>query len=307
MSNEIAAKLAAAVNEDVEESAATTKEALEQPAGKETKASAEQTKETATQKGKQTQSQSVPYDRFKEKVDALEQATAKLEEFTTRDKELSVQIAKLEQSHDVLERLRGLAQDDRYKPLVEKLDKALRGVHEEVEAGDKTEKQGDKEVTKLFSDHKAELEDAFAQQRADLLWQQVQSISSQMLDALGEDYDDNDREAIARLWNPETNWDAIEENPDVMRDELLGSLKRVVETYGEPRGALKAKISQFEQKSQQTTEVTPAIDPEKELKGILDKEWGKVKVSPEGKTLGAEHSDEEFAATLAKVMKMGRR
>lgn len=306
MANDIAAKLAAAVNEDTAESATEVKEALETPVGEETKASADKTDKQAGQKT-QKQTQSVPYDRFKEKVEALEKATAKLEEFTTRDKEVSVKLAQFEQDHDVLERLRGLAQDDRYKPLVEKLDKALRGIHEEVEAGDKSQKQGDADINKLFNSHKEELEDAFAQQRADLIWQQVQSISERMLNDLGEDYDNQDLEAIAKLWNPATDWDAIEENPDVMRDELLKSLKHVVETYGEPRGALKAKVKQFEEKTQQTPEKTVQLNPEQELKGIFEKDWGKVKTTQEGKFAGPELSDEEFSATMARIMRMGRR
>lgn len=305
MSNEIAEKLAAAVNDDTTDSATEVKEALEQPVGSETKASAEQT--TKPGQKAQEKSQSVPYDRFKEKVDALDEATAKLEELTERDKELSVQLARFEQSNDVLERIRGLAQDDRYSPLVQTLDKALRGIHEEVVEGDKTEQQGEQATKRLFEDHKVQLEDALAQARADMIWQQVQTVSEQMLDALGDEYDDGDKEAIAKLWTPATDWDAIEENPDELRSELLDSLKSVVETYGEPRGALKQKISQFEQNAQQTTETPARQSQEEELKGILDTDWGKVKANAEGKVLGAEHSDDEFSAVLAKVMKMGRR
>jgi len=305
MSNEIMDKLNQAVNDDTADSATEVKEALAQPAGKETKASAEQT--TKPGQKAQEKSQSVPYDRFKEKVDALEQATAKLEELTERDKELSVQLARFEQSNDVVERLRGLAQDDRYKPLVETLDRALKGVHEEVATGDKTEKQGEVATKKLFEDHKVQLEDALAQARADMIWQQVQTVSEQMLDALGDEYDDQDKQAIAKLWTPATDWDAIEENPDALRQELLESLKTVVEGYGEPRGALKTKISQFEQNAQQTTETPARVDPQEELKGILEKDWGKVKTNADGKVIGPEYSEEDFSSQLAKVMKMGRR
>lgn len=305
MSNEVLDKLNQAVNDDDATAASSVKEALDQPAGKESKASAEQT--TKPGQKAQEKSQSVPYDRFKEKVDALEQAQAKLEEYTERDKELSVRLAQFESDHDVLERLRGLAGQDRYKPLVETLDKALRGIHEDVESGDKTEKQGEVATKKLFEDHKVQLEDALAQARADMIWQQVQSVSEQMLDALGEEYDRQDKEAIARLWTPATDWDAIEENPDDLRAHLLDSLKTVVESYGEPRGALKQKISQFEQNAQQTTETTVTPKPEEELKGILEKDWGKLKTNADGKVIGAEHSDEEYTAVMAKVMKMGRR
>ena len=305
MANDIAEKLAQAVNDADTIPADSVKEALAQPAGKETKASAEQTDKTGQKT--QKQSQSVPYDRFEEKNQALKEATAKLEELTERDKELSVQLARFEQSNDVIERLRGLAQDDRYKPLVETLDKALRGIHEDVKEGDKTEKQGDVATKKLFEDHKVQLDDALAQARADMIWQQVQTVSEQMLDALGEEYDDGDKEAIARLWTPATNWDVIEENPDNLRSELLNSLKSVVESYGEPRGALKQKISQFEQKAQQTTEAPARTDSQEELKGILEKDWGKVKTNADGKVIGAETSDEDFTAVLAKVMKIGRR
>jgi hypothetical protein len=300
MSADIAAKLAAAVKDD--STVGDVQEALDKPVGTDPKQSAE-----TTDKGQKAKSQAVPYDRFKEKVDALDKAAAKIDELTERDKEQAVKLAQLESDHDVLERLRGLAGDDRYSGLVQTLDKALRGIHEDVKQGDKTEKQADVATKDLFNEHKAELEDAFATQRADLLWQQAQSISERMLEDLGEDYDANDIEAIAKLWNPATDWDAIEVNPDSMRQELLESLKTVVESYGEPRGALKAKVKQFEEKTQQTQETTPVQSQEESLKGLLEKDWGKVKTNADGKVLGPELSDEDFQATLAKVMRMGRR
>lgn len=305
MSSDIAAKLAAAVNDEGQESAAVQKGLEKTAAAEDTKQSAETDKQPA-QKG-QKQSQSVPYDRFKEQNDALSEALGQIREFTEENTELKVKLTQLESDHDVIERLRGLAGDDRYKGLVETLDKALRGIHEEVQTGDKTKAEASVDTKKLLEEHRVQIDDANAQLRADLLWQHATSLTNKMLEALGADYDETDKEAIAKLWNPATDWDTIEENPDAMQQELAKSLASVVETYGEPRGALKAKVKQYEtQQTEKTAESAKGPSPEESLKGILEKDWGKVKTNQEGKVIGAEHSDDDFRAALAKVIRMNQ-
>lgn len=307
MSNEIAEKLAQAVNDNESAESAAVQKGLEESAvAGETKQSAGLEK-TTSQKA-QKQSQAVPYDRFQEQNAALKEALGRITEVSDENTELKVKLAQLETDHDVVERIRGLAGDDRYRGLIETLDKALRGIHEEVQSGDKTKAEATVDTKKLLDDYKVQIEDANAQLRADLLWQQAKSLSDKMLDALGEDYDEQEKLVIARTWNPTVNWDAIEENPDIMQAELARSLKDVLEAYGEPRGALKAKVQQFEtQQSEKTTEsAKPQVSSEEALKGILDRDWGKVKTNQDGKAIGAEYSDDDFKNALARVIRMNQ-
>jgi hypothetical protein len=296
---EITEKLEKAVKDS--DSATETKEKLETTEVVDKSQKADMTDKS--RKAEQKQSQSVPYDRFKEQVDKIAALEEKLEKATERDKELSVQLAKFEQDHNVLERVRKLHSDDRYKPLVEKLDKALRGIEEDVESGEKTKQEGADDAKKLFNKHREEIEHALADQKADFLYQQANSMAERMLETLGDDYDDTDKEAIAKLWNPVVDWDSIEEDPSVMRDELLKSLKTVVEEYGEPRGALKSKVKEFETKKETQQETKAVPDPNEVLKDLVNRDWGKTKVDDKGKFLGPEHSDEEFSKVLAKVMR----
>ena len=62
--------------------------------------------------------QNIPYDRFKEKVDQVAELTAKLEEVvgnaqstTARETELREKIEALEEESDILNRVRGLAEN----------------------------------------------------------------------------------------------------------------------------------------------------------------------------------------------------
>lgn len=321
---ELAAKLAEAISSvDTAESATAETEQTETQA-QESEAAAKETGEkgksdaakvtTEKETSEEGKSQTVPYDRFKQKVDQVnelepfktraEELERQVSEFTTRERELQTRIEELEQEHTVLERVRALAKDDRYRPMVEKLDKAIRGVHEEVESGDKTEKEGQKEVADLVKQSRQELEDAFAEQRADLLWQQASSYAERLLEALPETYEERDRAMISKLWTPEVNWDSIEDNPDLLRDELLRSLKTVLEEYGEPRGALKQKVKDVETKSQQAAEqAQKGPDPEQEVRALLEQDWGAVKTNDEGKVVGAEKGDDEFSRALARVIR----
>jgi cell division protein FtsB len=305
---EITSKLAEATQGEADSDTATTEEAIQQavkeaaaPESKEEATSDTKSEEGTKEKSEEDRKTSdhVPYERFKTKVDQVNELEGKLNEFTEREKQLEAQVSRLETEHDVLERVRNLADNPKYRPMVETLDKAIRGIEEEVDSGEKTEKEAETDTKKLFDDHKAELEEAFADQRADLLLQQSSSYAERLMDALPDTYNEQDKAAISQLWTPEVNWDSIEDDPSTMKSELLDSLTKVLKKYKTPRGELEQKVKELETKTQSIPEIK---DPEDELKGILDKEWGKVNTAEDGKA-SPDLSDDEFTRALARVMR----
>jgi hypothetical protein len=266
--------------------------------------------------GKDSKSKSdlpdIPYDRFKQKVDQVAELTEKLEAVvgnaegaTARETELREKIEALEAEAAILDRVRALGENDKYRPIVEQLDAALRGIDEEVESGAKTEKEGEAEVTKLFREQKAELEDAFSNQRADLLLEQARGVSESILESLPDNYDESDKNTIAGMIPDLVDWAAIEDDPSVMRHEIVEGYKRAIGEHGEPRGALKARIVELETKQSEQPEAKEAAQSDDEfVEGLLsDERLGKYTVNDEGQPMEPEMSEAEFQANFAEVMR----
>ena len=273
------------------------------------KAESSSTKGSKEEKGQKTV-QNIPYDRFKEKVDQVAELTEKLESVlsnsestTARETELREKIEALEEEADILNRVRGLAENEKYRPLVEKLDKALKGIDEDVESGAKTEDQGARDVTKLFGEQREELAEAFADQRADMLLENARMVSESILDSLPDGYDDGDKDQIAEMLPDLVDWNAIEENPSLMKQEIVEGYKEALTQYGEPRGALKARISELETKSTEPEHDAEAAD-EEFVRGILDNErLSKFKTDDDGNVTEPEMSEAEFNDNFAEVLK----
>jgi len=255
--------------------------------------------------------QNVPYDRFKEKVDQVAKLTEKLETVlnnsessTARENELRSKIEALEEEADILNRVRSLAENEKYRPLVEKLDAALKGIDEEVESGEKTEKQAEREVSRLFSEQRDELAEAFADQRADMLLENARMLSESILESLPGDYDETDKNQIAEILPDLVDWDAIEKEPGTMRDNIVEGYKLALVEYGEPRGALKARIHELETNKSEESVVDPAVSDEEFVKGILDDErMSKFKSDDDGNITEPEMSEDEFNDNFAQVLR----
>lgn len=319
---EIAAKLEGAVKESGSASDDGVRETLEtvseDAAAKGSKTSSDQEGKEGSRESKKTQA--VPYDRFKQKVDQVQELETKLndalresERATKVEEELRQKVVALEQEASVLDRLRGLAEDPKYRPMLEALDKKLKGIEEEVEEGTKTEEEGKEEASKLVEQAYSKVEKKFSQEneklakaRAEVLFDHANSIAERMLEALPETFDETDKRIIQREWNAEVEWGTIEEDPSQMRAELQRSFKKVVEEYGEPRGALKAKLKEFETKQSETEAVEKPPTPEEYVKGILSKEWSAVEKDDDGNVKGAKLDDDEFARDIANVLRHTR-
>jgi len=274
------------------------------------KAEASSTKGSEEAKDQKVQ-QGIPYERFKEKVDQVSELTEKLatvlgdtESTTARETELREKIEALEEEADILNRVRGLAENEKYRPLVEQLDNALKGIDEEVATGAKTEDQGARDVTRLFGEQREELAEAFADQRADMLLENARMVSEGILDSLPEGYDDGDKDAIADMLPDLVDWNAIEEDPSAMKHEIVEGYKDALTQYGEPRGALKARISELETQSTDKEQPDHEVEDEEFVRGILDDErLSTFKKDDEGNVTEPEMSEAEFNDNFANVLK----
>lgn len=266
-------------------------------------------------------SQAVPYPRFHEVVVAKNDAVFKAKELETKNKELS---DKYTEASDLLNRIRGLAEDERLAPYVYGIDKALRGVSiEEVinqmstatttpETNNETtvletkpvtapfdvsavKKEVAEEVSGLTKSVLDSVEDKLTDHTTDYLLELAQDRAAKYLDALPPEYTDKDKQLIAKLWTPSVNWDAIEETPSSMMSELTRSFQEVLTEYGEPKGIVEKKV-------QETVEAKMVAPPATQLSALMEKNWGAW--NAEKKT--AEVSDDDFSKVLAHAIRLGK-
>lgn len=251
----------------------------------------------------------VPMERFskvvKQKNEALEQLKALEEKFktaSTRETQLTARLEALETDSKIVQAIRDLAQDQKYRSHVEIIDKALQGVETEAEAVKEAEEKGDgkalKAAEKRFLERSAQLEDIIADQHAESLLNEARSFATKVLARLPEEYTDEDRSVISKLWTQRVDWDYIEENgAEAIPGALNSSLALVIKEYGTPRGALVAKTTkEIEARVPEAKQVSPA----ERAKGILETNWAELK---DGKPV---HSDDEFAKNLGALLKATR-
>ncbi len=252
-----------------------------------------------TQNSEKVKVQTVPYARFKEVVaeknaasERLSDLEAKLQNQLALTQDLQTRYVHAE---ELLNAIRGMAADEKMKPHVMAIDAKLRGVEEEVETGEITPAEGEKKVEKILKQHKAEIGDALATNRAELLFNTANERAARYLESLPDEYTDKDKEIIGRVWTNEVDWDGIEDDPTQLNTILAESLDRVLNWYGEPKGYIsKAAAAPVEPKVE---EPTPAI----KIKQILDKEWGEV--GDNGQPI---LSDDDFRKEAARVIRLSR-
>lgn len=246
----------------------------------------------------------VPYDRLskvvRQKNEVTERFNALDEQFkaaTSRETELRTKIGSLEEDSQILDAIKNLAKDPRYKDHVGVIDRALQGIEEEVE---EAEEQGDNkgllQAEKRFEAKTAELEDLLADQRADSLWNETAAAAKSMLAALPDGYTDEDRTIIGQLWTPRVDWDGIEEaGSGGIASALNTSFADVIKEYGTPRGALVAKTTaEIESRNPELK----IVSPEDKINNLMSTNWAEL-----DKDGGAVKSDDDFNAGLAQLMR----
>lgn len=269
--------------------------AVAEPVVVETPVETESKTEVSEKKGTQT----VPYARFKEVVGEKNTAVERLTDLETK---LQNQLAltqdlqvRYSQAEEILNAIRGMAADEKMRPHILAIDNKLKGVEEEVETGEITQAEGDKKVEKILKQHKAEIGEALATNRAEQLFQSANERASRYLESLPDEYTDKDKEVIGRIWAQEVDWDAIEDDPTSLNQKLAESLDQVLTWYGEPKGYKPAVETPPVQVKPE--EIPPAV----KIKEILDKEWASV--GDDGRPI---LSDEDFRKEAAKVIRLSR-
>lgn len=269
-------------------------------------------KETVNQnqstEGKQ-KSNSVPYERFHEKVEQVQDLTAKLQSVqdrlaaaVEREDTLNSRLRDLETEADVLDRIRALAEDEQWKPTLERLDAKLRGIEEQVESGEKTEAQGEKDTAKVIQEAKQEIQEAFEDQQTDFIVMEARRVANRYITNLPEEYAAKERALIQDMLTSRVDWDAIAEDPTRLTEIMAQGLEVALTDYGEPRGALQAKLSKFEEQD----EATPRRTPAEVARELEETDWSEmVADDTDSNKRKFKHSDEDFAAALAKRLKLG--
>lgn len=208
-------------------------------------------------------------------------------------------LAEREQDTKVMNELRRIANDPKARPLLEKLEKMIEGVEDEIEETKGKPSADQTQLLEALKQTRDELTDELADQRADIILSKADTIAERYLAALPDEYTDADKRVISHLWTPRVDWEAIEENPDVMPQALVSSLEEVLDLYGEPKGIATTTVKE------PVRETGPT--PEQELAALVNKDYGAFKEvkGESGKTSRvAAVSDDDFAADLARAMKI---
>lgn len=263
-------------------------------------------------KGEGEKSKAVPYDRFKEVNEERKSLTEQLEgvqgKLNSRDQEVSklVDLAEAREfDSKVVAKINELHGDPRYADIIERLDKAVQGIDEEVEAGEVKPEAAMEKATKLLQDTKSELQEEMASQRDDLILDRADRLVEKYFDELPDDYNDDDKARLGKDIIEHIDYGAIEENADVLPDVIHKAVQNTVNAYGEPRGALIAKAAEVQDK-------TPNETPESKSPSIEDltgREWGKLKTvtTPKGDELRPEVSEGEFTEALGEAIRLDRK
>lgn len=261
-------------------------------------------------KGKQTPGP-VPYDRFHEKVEQFNVASEKIKELESklsaaveREDSLRSRLVEFEEDAQILDSIRRLADEDQeWRPTLERLEKRLKGIKDDVETGKTTEKQGEKDTAQALSDAKKELEEKFEEQQTDFIVMQARTLADNYLKNLPKEYADEERKVIQEMLTPRVDWNKVAENPVDLPNILADGLKKTLEAYGEPRGALSAKLREFEENK---TETGPVETPEQIAKRLAETDWSEMTEVGQGESAKEvpKHSDEDFTTALAQQMKL---
>jgi len=301
---DITANLDAAINEETTEESPTSETGTGGESTEATEASSPESK------GK-----TIPYTRFKEVNDAknelrdeLAALQEKFEEQSTSVTQMTQMLNEAKENSDLLKEIQALQTDPNMLPHLEAIDKKLRGVEEVLEQTDGEGKDNTRaELNKLLQSQRDQLEQQQADLQSDILVQKADIIAEKWLEALPEEYTEQDKEIISTLWAQSVDWDKVSASPDSLSDHLKETFQSSIDKFGVPRGGLidPNDPDSYEIETQQPE--TPS--PEEELlEAIGKKNYGGFKEVDQGgrKSVQAEVSDDEFAADMAKAIRVGR-
>jgi hypothetical protein len=254
----------------------------------------------------------IPYKRFVEVNDALKEekatgveARAQLIEAQTSLVDLQKLLAASADDVQTLNEIKSYANDPTMEAHVRAIDNRLKGISDEVESGESTPEEALEKTRQLLSEAKEEVLDVKADVQAEGLTTKADIIYDKLLDALPEEYNEQDRNTVSDLMAAkmdEQGWDKAIADPDNLSTILTEQFQETLNRYGTPRGALLTK----EEVDESTTEVVTEATPEQEVADILGKDWGEVKeVTTKSGTVTKEpvYNDAAFTANLTTLLK----
>lgn len=279
--------------------------------------SAEEKVEDAVEDAKAPKGKPGAQARIQELVSARKAAEEKAAEYEEELKQTRTRLEKMtdlaterEKDSRLVAKINELYEKDpNLKPIIETLDAAVSGKEYKVntatgkveEVDVKPDAKALEEINKLRSELKQgheSLASQVADQKARAILSEADSVISSLLGQLPETYGDKDREVIAVTLDNEINWEAIEKDPDSLGKEIEAATQRVVNWYGDPRGALKAD------KTETTTEKANA---KLTVEDIVNKNWGKLnevgKDSYGRPKFEAAVSDADFSKVMGEAMR----
>ena len=266
--------------------------------------------DTTSNDKEKSHEQTIPYERLKQEVDKVATLKGNLESKDERiaalEKEMDAFKEKLtdaEEDLDVLDRLRNLQTNDKFRPMLETLDKAIQGVETDVEEGKKTEKEAESEVKNLLEATKREIKEEVQQERLDRLQSQSETLLDQYIQNLPSEYTDEERETIRELTLPRVTWSKIEKDPSTIKQTIADGLEKALKKHGQPRGVLQKEIEQLKeaQKGNETQETQQKVDPQEVVKQLVDTDWSEK--NDKGALV---KSDQNFTDALADAIRNTR-
>lgn len=276
-----------------------------------TSTTGEEATETAPE-GK-TQKRVIPYERFAEVIaqkNTLQEQIKAIEseksEVQSSVKQLTDVLTKAQSDVQTLNNIKNMLHSDNPKAVeaVKIVDAYLKGELEEIVEDETLEPdQAVQQAKALLAKTKDELENQTQDIRADLIIQRADTLADKWLGALPQEYNEKDREIVAKLWTQMVDWETIEGNPSALDGELAQRFQEAIDTYGVPRGAL-LDPNQVEFVEE---DKTPAVStPEEELRALVATHSGKFSAWNADKK-GPELSDEDFSRLLANAAKIANR
>ena len=194
--------------------------------------------------------------------------------------------------------------DTKWKDTIEKLDKVIRG--EEVVEAETESKGQDKSIEKakdLIHSTRKELDEAIADQKADLLLHRSELLIDRYMKELPGEYGEEDKRLLGSVLKNHIDWNAIEEDPKQLPDLVHAGVQSAVTWYGAPKGVTpKAQ--------DKGSEPTKPESPTERLDKIMKLDVGKlktVKTQSGTESKVPEMTDDDFVKLLGESLKLKNR
>lgn len=299
---EITAKLESAASPSSDSPTDTVKETVVADEGTETEEKGSTKKGTAAQA--RIQELVAKAKSFEERASELE---AKLAEKDQEVGKLIDLVKDRETDSRIVAKINELHSTPEYKEIVEKLDRAIRGL-EPLPETKPAEAAAPKPGEDLLKGIKGELdreraarENEIADTRSDLLLMKSELVLENLFKQLPDtEYTPDDQRVLNSALADFIDWDTIEENPSVLENEVARGFQKAIDWYGNPRGRVAAEAAKTTNKGTDAKS-EPDVDFTK-----LD--FGKMKtVNVGGKEkLAPAISDDEFASMLGAALRRER-